>query len=63
MIQFCPEENKLLLLNSTKFVFNKEMMHALRYTYILFPNLMQKVLLRTLHGYEIYPEDNKLMNI
>lgn len=61
MIQFCPEENKLLLLNSSKCVFNK-MMHALRYTYILFPNLMQKVLLRTLHAYEIYPEDNKLMN-
>lgn len=38
------------------------MMYALRYTYILFPNLMQKVLLRMLHAYEIYPEDNKLMN-
>lgn len=25
--------------------------------------LMQKVFLGTLHGYEIYPEDNKLMNI
>lgn len=52
MIQFCPEENKLFLLNSTKFVFNKEMIHALRYTYILFPDLMQKVLLRRYMGME-----------
>lgn len=64
MTQFCPEENKLFCLNSIKFVFNKEMMHALKYTYFFFiSKLMQKVFLGTLHGYEIYPKDNKLMNI
>lgn len=64
MTQFCPEQNKSFCLNSIKCAFNKEMIHALKNTYFfLISKLMQKVFLGTLHGYEIYPEDKKLMNI
>lgn len=62
MTQFCPEQNKFLFLNSIKFVFNKEIMHALRYTYFFYFQINAEIMLGTLHGYEIYPEDNKLMN-
>lgn len=37
------------------------MIHTLRYTYILFPDLMQKVLLRRYMDMK-FTEDNKLMN-
>ena len=62
MTQFCPK-HKLFCSNSIKFAFNKEMMHALKYAYFFISKLRQKVYLGTLHGYEIYPEDNKLINI
>lgn len=53
MTQFYPEQNKLLFLNSIKFVSNEEMMKALRYTYFfIISKLIKKILLRTLHRYK-----------